>query len=205
MSVLTQPAPTAAPEFGEEPPSGGSGNRRTLLLVGGLVAALAAAAAAYFFLFSGGGDPAAPPSPAQPKAAAPSSAPSAAPSASASKPPTSSYQVTKRDPFAPLPSAGSGSTTTNTTSSSSSSTKTSGAPKPAAPIAAPITLILASVDAKAGSATLSVDGTSYSTAIGKVFGKNYMLYAVFNATCAGVLVGDQSVPLCIGHSVSVTP
>lgn len=203
MSVLTQPAPTAAPEFGEEPPSGGSGNRRTLLLVGGLVAALAAAAAAYFFLFSGSGsDTAAAPNPTQPKAAAPKSSPSAAPSAAASKPPTSSYQVTKRDPFAPLPSAGSGSTTTTTTTTT---TKSAGAPKPAAPIAAPITLILASVDAKAGSATLSVDGTSYSAAVGKVFGKNYMLYAVFNATCAGVLVGDQSVPLCIGHSVSVTP
>ena len=205
MSVLTQqPAPTTAPEFEDEQPSG-SGNRRTLLLVGGLVAALAAAAAAYFFLFSGGGSDTATPPPAQPKASA---APKPAPSASASAAPTtpkSDYVLTKRDPFAPLPSAGAKAASTSTGSSSSSGSTAAGAPTPAAPIAPPITLILASVDTKAGSATLSVDGTSYAATVGKVFGKNYMLYAVFNATCAGVLVGDQSVPICIGHSVSITP
>jgi hypothetical protein len=203
MSVLTQqPATDTAPGYQDEAPSG-SGNRRTLLLVGGLVAALVAAAAAWFFLFSGSGST---PSPlaVQPKAAAPKTAPSAGPSASASTPATSGYQVTKRDPFAPLPSAGAGSSTTST-STSTSKGSTAGAPTPAAPIAAPLTLILASVDAKASTATLSIDGTSYSAAVGKVFGKNYMLYAVFNASCAGVLVGDQSVPLCVGHSVSVTP
>jgi hypothetical protein len=203
MSVLTQqPATDNAPVYDGEAPSG-SGNRRTLLLVGGIVAAIAAAAAAWFFLFSGSGST---PSPvaAQPKASTPKTAASAAPSASsASAPATSGYQVTKRDPFAPLPSAGAGSTTTS--SSTSSGTTATGAPKPAAPIVAPLTLILASVDAKASTATLSIDGTSYSAAVGKVFGKNYMLYAVFNATCAGLLVGDQSVPLCVGHAVSVTP
>jgi hypothetical protein len=201
MSVLTQqPTTDTAPGYQDETPSG-SGNRRTVLLVGGLVAALVAAAAAWFFLFSGSGST---PSPVavQPKAAAPKTAPSAAPSASASTPATSGYQVTKRDPFAPLPSAGAGSSTATTSTSKGS---TAGAPTPAAPIVAPLTLILASVDAKASTATLSIDGTSYSAAVGKVFGKNYMLYAVFNATCAGLLVGDQSVPLCVGHAVSVTP
>ena len=76
---------------------------------------------------------------------------------------------------------------------------------PAAPLPTPVTLILSNVNLKAQTATVSVAGKAFPAAVGKVFNKTYMLYAVFNATCAGVLVGDQSVPICVGHSVSVTP
>jgi len=200
MSVLTQ-QPAPAPMLEQDPPSS-SGNRRTLLLVGGLVAALAAAAAAYFFLFSGSGTPA--PTAVQPPAAAPKASASAStPAAGSTGTKRSSYPLTSRDPFAPL--AGSGAKASTGTSSTTTSATAAGAPTPAAPIATPITFILASVDAKAGTASLSVDGTSYNATVGKVFGKSYMLYAVFNTSCAGVLIGDQSVPICVGHSVAVTP
>jgi hypothetical protein len=189
-----------------------SGNRTTLLLVGGLVAALAVAAAAYFFLMSGNSDPA-------PTAAGPSAAPSAgAPSTAASakpvapKPPTTT--VSGRDPFKPVfttsvagNSIGNGTTTSGSTSGSTTGSAPTPAPStvtPATP-ATTVTLAVSAIDVKNEKATVSVDGKAYPVAVGTVFAANYMMYSVFNAQCVGVLYGDQSVAVCTGRPVSVTP
>ena len=61
------------------------------------------------------------------------------------------------------------------------------------------------IDPTAQTAVVSVDGKKYAAAVGKVFGKNYMVYSVFNAQCVGVLYGDQSVPVCTTAPATITP
>lgn len=179
------------PVFEDAGSSGGS--RKTLLIVGGALAAVAAAAAAWFFLFSGGSGEEASSAPL-PKGKPAASAPAKpAPSAAVSTP-VKAAPIVGRDPFAPLGSSAAAS-----------------APKPAA-AAAPVvqaqtttsTLVLTAVDQAKGTATVAVDGKSYQATVGKPFASYYSMYAVFNDSCAGFLVGDASVPVCIGHSASVT-
>jgi hypothetical protein len=50
-----------------------------------------------------------------------------------------------------------------------------------------------------------VNGKKYAATLGKSFGEYYMLYSVFNAKCAGILVGDQSTVVCQGNPVTTTP
>jgi hypothetical protein len=68
-----------------------------------------------------------------------------------------------------------------------------------------VTLAVSAIDLKNQKATVSVDGKAYPVAVGNVFASNYMMYSVFNAQCVGVLYGDQSIAVCTGRPVSVTP
>ena len=68
-----------------------------------------------------------------------------------------------------------------------------------------MTLAVSAIDLKNQKATVSVDGKAYPVGVGTVFGSNYMMYSVFNAQCVGLLYGDQSVAVCTGRPVSITP
>ncbi len=106
-----------------------------------------------------------------------------------------------RDPFKPLFVAA-------VATSSAATAATPAATSPAVPPATPITQVTMSVskvDPKAQAATVSVDGKAYAVSVGKVFAGKYMLYSVFNATCVGVLYGDQSVPVCTTAPATITP
>jgi len=207
-TATAEPEPIAQGVAAPEEP----GNGKTLLLVGGLVAALAVAAAAYFFLMSGSSDPA--PTAAAPTAVPSAGAPSAAPSTKPAPKPAP-VTVSGRDPFKPVfdtsvagNDLGNGTTTSGSTSGSTSS---GSAPTPAPSTVTPavpvttVTIAVSAIDIKNDKATVSVDGKAYPAAVGTVFGSNYMMYSVFNAQCVGVLYGDQSVAVCTGHPVSVTP
>lgn len=189
-----------APQEAYEAESSGS-NRTMLLALGGVVAALVVAGGAFFFLSQSGSSSTddlvvVPPAAAPPAAsAAPSSAPTAV------KP--ASVDVSNRDPFAPLyPSS-------EASSSPSSNGGGSAAPttRPTTePTAAAVELEVTSIDTTSQLATILVDSKKYNKlAVGTTFGTYYTLYSIFNNQCVGVLYGDQSVPVCLGKPVSVTP
>lgn len=75
---------------------------------------------------------------------------------------------------------------------------------PAAPQAASggVTLEMVSLDPT--SATVKVDGTSYTAKVGETFASDFKVYGIFGTQCAGVLFGTQSVPLCVGDVRTLT-
>jgi hypothetical protein len=195
----------SAPVVADEAPSG-RGNRKMLLAVGGVAAALVVAGGAFYLLTnSGGGDE---------QFAGPStkaSAPAKTPTQTQTQKKTTTTTTVKtvviagHDPFAVLYPQSSTSTSKGTTSQAAPAA----APAPAPTVASQTqttkaTLVLTSVDQKKGTATLQVDGKSYNATIGVPFATYYQMYAVFNDTCAGFLVGDVSVPVCTTKSVVVT-
>jgi hypothetical protein len=194
----TAAVPAAAPPA--EPVK--AGNRTLLLAVGGVVAALVVGGGAFFLLTSGGGDePAALPAKGTPVAAA---SPSATPSPSASVKPKATIKtvtVAARDPFAvlfpPKP-------TVAPPAAPSTTSTTPPSPTAPVPVAASVTLSVASVNLANQTATVTVDGTKYAATVGKVFAKTFVLYSVFNSSCVGLLYGDQNVAVCTSKPVSVT-
>ena len=69
---------------------------------------------------------------------------------------------------------------------------------PAAPPAASggVTLEMVSLDPT--SATVKVDGTSYTAKVGYTFASYFKVYGIFGTQCAGVSFCTQVVPLCVG-------
>ena len=115
-----------------------------------------------------------------------------------------SVTVAKRDPFAPLYPSPVAATSAPSTPGGGATTAPSAAPL--VPVVTPVTLDVKSIDATKDVATVSVDGKKYAGLnVGDSFGGHYTLYSVFNPQCVGVLYGDQSVPVCLGKPVSVTP
>jgi len=201
-ATMTAPAP-AEPEV--DAPSGG--NRKALLALAGVGALLVAGAGAFFLLSSGGGDEVEAPIVAPPKAAAPAQ-PGSKPS-SAAKPTVvvkpATVVVAARDPFKPLfpePQA----TTPATTDGAGATPAPSASASASTPTTDPaVILAVTSIKPETQSATISVDGKKYKTVVGEEFGKFYVMYSVFNDQCVGVLMGDQSVAVCTGKSVTITP
>ena len=76
---------------------------------------------------------------------------------------------------------------------------------PTTPTTPSVSLSVTAVDPVAETAALTVNGKKYTVSVGQDFGKYFTLYGVFNASCAGVLYGDQSVPVCVGKTQSVNP
>ena len=200
-ATMTAPAP-AEPEV--DAPSGG--NRKALLALAGVGALLVAGAGAFFLLSSGGGDEVEAPIVAPPKASA------AAKPGTTAKPakPTvvvkpSTVVVAARDPFKPLfpePKAETPATTDGTGATPAPSASASAS----TPVTDPaVVLAVTAIKPETQSATISVDGKKYKTVVGEEFGKFYVMYSVFNEQCVGVLMGDQSVAVCSGKSVTITP
>jgi len=177
--------------------SGGSDRRKLFVLVGGGAAVVLLGLAAWFLFFSGSGASteedglvAAAPRPA---ASAPAPKASAAPAPAA----TPFTEAIGRDPFEPLiePAAavapeevaapGTGTTPGGTTSGG-------------------VSVSVEMVSVTPTDATLKVDGKSYTAKVGEVFASNFKVYGLFDAQCAGVLYGDQSVPLCVGDVRTLT-
>lgn len=191
-------AADAAPAV-PEPVQSGGGNRTALFVAGGLVAALVVGAGAFFMLGSGGGadEPLAAPAKGKPAASA-----SPTPGATTKAKPTTTIKtvtVAARDPFAvlfpptPTPKPKASSTTQVQTSTS--------APTPLSP---KVTLAVSRISTGKQSATVTVDGVQYATTVGKVFGKSFVMYSVFNSSCVGLLYGDQNVAVCTTAPVSVS-
>lgn len=200
-ATMTAPAP-AEPEV--DAPSGG--NRKALLALAGVGALLVAGAGAFFLLSSGGGDEVEAPIVAPPKASA------AAKPGTTAKPakPTvvvkpATVVVAARDPFKPLfPEPKS--TTPATTDGSGATPAPSASASASTPTTDPaVVLAVTGIKPETQSATISVDGKKYKTVVGEEFGKFYVMYSVFNEQCVGVLMGDQSVAVCSGKSVTITP
>jgi len=177
--------------------TGGSDRRKLFILVGGGAAVVLLGLAAFFLFFSGSGSSSSEeglvPSARKPAAAAP------APKATAPAPAATPFvEAIGRDPFTPLidpvaaaapaaPAAGaaSGTAAAGTTSGGT-------------------TVSVEMVSVSPTSATLKVDGKSYTAKVGEVFATNFKLYGLFDAQCAGLLYGDQSVPLCVGDVRTLT-
>ena len=196
-------ATTAAPAAAEvsEP----QGNRKVLLAVGGVVAALVLVVGGFMLMNSGSGDDGdtalVVPSAGSGAQAGGAPGPAASP-APVIKP--ASLTVAKRDPFAPLhPAAAPSQPASQPTAPAAGPTAPAGEPTP---VVAPVTLEVKSIDATKDVATVSVDGKKYpGLKVNDSFGGHYTLYSVFNPQCVGILYGDQSVPVCLGKPVSVTP
>ena len=189
----------AAPAAAE--PEEQKSSRKTLLALGGVVAALVVVGGAFFLMNSSPSDPAPVTAVAPPNGA--KAAPAASPTPQVVIKPAS-VTVAKRDPFAPLypsPTA-----TAEAPSNSGGDPSTAPSAAPLTPDVTPVTLEVKSIDAGKDVATVSVDGKKYAgLGVGDSFGGHYTLYSVFNPQCVGVLYGDQSVPVCLGKPVSVTP
>ena len=166
----------------------GGDRRRTLILVlGGVLLALLGAGL-YLVLSGSGSDSVTETAPQVTK-------PVANPS-TAVQPPAAVQQAAPvplvRDPFANLP--------TTPPAGGGSATAATGA---AAPQSTARTLTLISVNAAAPSAVFTVDGKNYAVKTGGSFATNFRLYALFGATCAGVLYGDQNIAICTGDAKQV--
>ena len=203
-TTMTAPAP-AEPEI--DAPRGGN-NRKALLALAGVGALLVAGAGAFFLLSSGGGDEVEAPIVAPPKASAPAKA-GTKPS-SAAKPTVvvkpATVVVAARDPFKPLFPAPKTETTPGTTDGTGATPAPSASASASTPVTDPaVILAVTSIKPETQSATISVDGKKYKTVVGEEFGKFYVMYSVFNDQCVGVLMGDQSIAVCSGKSVTVTP
>ena len=187
-----QPAPAQGEPTAAAPEGS---NRKALLAVGGIVGAVLLAGGAFVLMNSGSGstDASAPVVPPAPSVSAPS-APAAAPSAAAIK--VTKVSVTSRDPFAPL---------YPTPAATAAAAPAASQPAPVVTQAPAVTVELASVNLSSQKAALKIDGKAYTAAVGQGFGTNYMLYSIFNAQCAGVLYGDQSVAVCMGKPMTVQP
>jgi hypothetical protein len=192
--ALAEPS-VALPDHDEQ--GSGPDRRKLLLIVGGAALAVLLGLAAWFLFFSGSGSSANDGLVIVHKSAPAAAAPKAAAPVPAAKP---INEAIGRDPFTPVvkpvtasstttaaagASAAAGSTTSSSTSSGTSVT-------------------LQMVKVTPTSATLKVDGKSYTASVGQVFATNFKLYGLFDAQCAGVLYGDQSVPLCVGDVRTLT-
>jgi hypothetical protein len=199
------PSPDASAAAPAVAPAVESGSNRTMLLaVGGVGAALIVGAGAFFLLNSGGTDPAptAAGIPSRTSAASAAPSPSASPSAKPAVIRPASVSVSARDPFKPLFAAAKASTAPT----SAPSTAPTSAPTPVpTPVTPSVTLAVSKINTVKQTATVTVDGKAYATTIGAVFGKNFVMYSVFNAQCIGVLFGDQSVPVCTNSPQTVSP
>ena len=174
---------------------------KLLLVAGGVIVVLAAAA--YFLLFSGGGDdtstsgavPSAPHTSTGPKTPVASASPSAVPAVAGS-----GLTAGGRDPFAPLVTA-----VTSTPAASATSTAAPGGGT-TTPAGIKSTLSVISVDFKAGSANVVVDGKPYVAYAGQLFAKFYTLKVVINgaAQCAVFDFGDLPAQICKGQQATFT-
>ena len=191
--ALAEP-PVVMPE--DDGQGSGPDRRKLLLIVGGAALVVLLGLAAWFLFFSGSGSPSNDGLVVVHKNAPAAAAPKAAAPVPAAKP---INEAIGRDPFTPVvkpvtasstTAAAGGTTAAGSTTSSSTSSGTS------------VTLQMVKVTPT--SATLKVDGKSYTASVGQVFATNFKLYGLFDAQCAGVLFGDQSVPLCVGDVRTLT-
>lgn len=169
--------------------------RRTLFVVLGLAFALVVVGAAFFLLFSGGSEEVATGPVTQGKpSAAPSGQPAPPVSAPAVVPPTFSDNV-GTDPFEPAVAA-------PPPAPADSPAPSSGA---SAPAGTTVVLGLTQVADNLTSVNVTVDGVAVNgLTVGKSFASSFKVYAIFNATCAGFLYGDESVALCEGDTATLT-
>lgn len=65
-----------------------------------------------------------------------------------------------------------------------------------------VTLEMVSLDPT--SATVKIDGKSYTAKVGETFASDFKVYGIFGTQCAGLLFGTQSVPLCVGDVRTLT-
>jgi hypothetical protein len=205
--TMTAPPP-AAPGVPPELDGPTGRDRKPVLALAAVGAALIVGAGAFFFLTGSGSgeeESAAPVGPV-PTAAAPSGqatpAPTAKPAASAKPAKASS---TSRDPFAPLFPSTAADPAPSSAATAPAGTGATPAPSSSTGGTPSVTLSVSEVDPEAQTATVTVNGKKYAATLGKSFGEYYMLYSVFNAKCAGILVGDQSTVVCAGNPVTTTP
>ena len=185
-----------APDDAAKPAS----RRRRLVLSGAGAAILAAGGVAFYLMTSSNTGSDAPffPSVQGKASAAPSGSPSTAASAAAQD-----SQTAGRDPFAPLV------TGQQTSASVKSGTSTSAgsvakAPSTSTVVGTPTVLSVSAINVTTGTATVTVAGKAYDAKVGATFGQDYLLYSVFNSSCVGVLVGDQSLAVCSTKPVTFT-
>lgn len=209
--IIERPQPATAPQ--QPAAAQGRGSRTFLVVALAVVAGLIIGGGA-LLLLRGGADPdvdasasaprsAASPAPTAPaaRASASPSAPAASASAGATRAASGGVtrtQVSSRDPFAPLV------------------TKAPVAPVPAAApgtdaatsadglrAAKGGTISLLSIDDTGTELTLRLDGDKMKVEEGETFARDYRLYDIFNAECAGFLYGDQNAVVCVGDQVTV--
>ncbi len=204
-NVATQPVPTGA-----APAEAAGRSSKALFIVGGVAVVVLALFAYLLFGTGGGGEDDAlgtvPKPPASDTAGTPTD-PAADPVAEPETPPVA--DVEGRDPFVALvvePPADDnlGTPTDTTTDPAPTDTTTDPAPPPNTdPTAPTVTVTLVSV--KNDLVATKVGSTNYTgLAPGDTFGANFQVYAIFNASCAGLLYGDQSFALCEGKSTTLT-
>ncbi len=202
--ILERPS---APIVAAEEPTG-TGHRTFVVVALAIVAGLVLGGVVLFLFGPGGDDEVAAGAPAATGGGASATSggdDQAATAGSTTKKATtkSKTRVSSRDPFAPLiakpapkptPKAAQKEATTGSSGASSSDSlrPSSGS-----------TLSVISISSLGDSLKLKLDGKKYEVEEGETFAKDYRLYDIFNADCAGFLHGDSNVVACKGSTVTV--
>lgn len=106
-------------------------------------------------------------------------------------------RLTSRNPFAPIVAKAAPAPET------AASEGKADEPAPAPKAASGGTISALTISPLGNSVKLKLDGKKYSVDEGEAFAKNYRLYDIFNANCAGFLYGDQNAVVCEGDSVTI--
>ncbi len=200
MSEQILERPTAPIETAPDSPA--RSHRAFVVVAAAIVAGLVLGGTILFLIQPGGGE--------SPSAAAAegAGAPDLGTSAEGSQPEgtltakKSRTRVSSRDPFAPLISKPAPTPTPKVKSKASTSgseTATGDSLRPSSGA----TLAVLSISSLGDSLTLKLDGKKYEVEEGETFAKDYRLYDIFNADCAGFLHGDSNVVACRGDQVTV--
>lgn len=106
-------------------------------------------------------------------------------------------RLTSRNPFAPIVAKAA------PAPEKAASEAKAAEPAPAPKAASGGTISALTISPLGNSVKLKLDGKKYTVDEGEAFAKNYRLYDIFNANCAGFLYGDQNAVVCEGDSVSI--